>query len=204
MTDKSVLVADALSGSENTLSVLTWNIESAKKNIFLLKDVLENESVSLAFLSEPQVFQADIISLRGEYCYFLNSSDLHDPELPLISTHATGGTLCLWKRCLDPYITVHKTNNPSFIPIILSLPYHGVSIHVAIYLPTHGKETEFVSDLADLQICIDELVLKYPSAPLFIRGDANVNQKNKRRVSLLVPEILTTRLGMSFSFVQNC
>ena len=185
MTDNSVLVTDT---SKRDLEILTWNIESVKKNIFLLKDTLENEDISLAFLSEPQIFQADIINLigyvNGDFCYFLNSQDLYDPELPLVSSHAIGGTLCLWRKSLDPFITVYKTTSPSFTPIVLSLPDHGVSIHVGLYLPTHGKDAEFVSDLAELGICLDELADKYPRALFYIRGDSNVNEKNKKRVAL--------------------
>ena len=196
MIDKSVLATDA---SDRDIEVLSWNIESIKKNIFLLKETLENEEISLAFLSEPQVFQADILNLikyvKGDFCYFLNSKDLYDPELPLVSSHATGGTLCLWRRSLDPFITVYKTTSPSFTPIVLSLPDHGVSIHVGLYLPTHGKDTEFVSDLAELGICLDELAEKYPTALFFIRGDSNVNQKNTKRVALLQNFINTFSLS---------
>ena len=39
---------------------MTWNIESLKNNVFLLKEIIEREKVDLAFLSEPQVFHADI------------------------------------------------------------------------------------------------------------------------------------------------
>ena len=48
---------------ENTkafrVKIMTWNIESLKNNIFLLKDIMEDEGIQLAFLSEPTVFQAD-------------------------------------------------------------------------------------------------------------------------------------------------
>ena len=46
---------------------------------------------------------------------------------------------------------------------------------------------EFISDLdlAELKICNDELTEIHPDVILFIRGDGNVNSKNKKRVNLL-------------------
>ena len=77
--------------SSKDLTALTWNIESAKKNIFFLKDILEARLPSLVFLSEPQAFQADINHImdyvRGDYCHFLNSEDLHN-------------TTCLWSQTM--------------------------------------------------------------------------------------------------------
>ena len=187
MTDNSVYFTEALAAQD--LTALTSNIESAKNNIFLLKDVLEHEHPSLVFLSEPQVFQSDISHLmnfiKGDYCYFLNSEDIHNPDLPLVTNHASGGTLCLWRRNLDAFVTVHQVSSSAFTPIILTLPNHQTSIHICIYLPTHGKDTEFVSALADLKICIDELLERHSDAILFVRGDGNVNLKNKKRVTLL-------------------
>ena len=114
-----------------------------------------------------------------------HSTDLHNPELPLITNHATGGTLCLWRRDLDPYVTIHPFTNSSFTTVLPTLPNHPISVHIGIYLSTHGKDVEFISDLAELKICNDELTEIHPDVILFIRGDGNVNSKNKKRVNLL-------------------
>ena len=53
---------------------------------------------------------------------------------------------------------------------------------------------EFIADLADLKLCVEELSEKYPGAALFIRGDANVNINNKKRVALLNHFIFTFSL----------
>ena len=121
----------------------------------------------------------------GEYCFFLNSEDLHQEELPLVSNHASGGTMLLWSRLLDPYVTVQPPTTSSFTVAILAIPNYQTSIHIAIYLPTHGKDAEFISELAELKICVHNLAEKHPGAALFVRGDGNVNIKNKKRVSLL-------------------
>ena len=143
----------------------------------------------LVFLSEPQVFQSDIdqftVGLRHEYCYSLNSDDLYDPELPQIKSRAAGGTLVMWRKWLDPYIAVVPTMSSAFLPVILKLPGARLSIHIAIYLPTHGKDPEFISELASLKNCIDELISTHDNPIIFIRGDGNCNPKNHTRFQVL-------------------
>ena len=196
MNDNSVNSTEAQQAK--TFSVLTWNIEGIKSGVFVLKKILEQKIPDMVFLSEPSIFQPDLPNilkyLNGEYCSFLNSDDLYDQELPLIRNFSVGGTLCLWKKWLDPYIKVHAAPSSSFTPVILKLPNYQTSIHIGVYLPTHGKDTQFVSDLADLRICLEELCEAYPDALLFIRGDANVNQKNRTRVALLESFLLDFHL----------
>ena len=54
-----------------------------------------------------------------------------------------------------------------------------------IYLPTAGKEVEFIEVMAKLDNCIQDMTAKHPEAQIFIRGDANVNRKDRARTSLL-------------------
>ena len=44
--------------------------------------------------------------IQGDYCYFLNSDDLHDTEIAMTKNSSDGGTLVLWKKDLDPYVSV--------------------------------------------------------------------------------------------------
>ena len=129
----------------------------------------------------PQVLQL----LQSDYNYFLNSDDLHDPELPIIKNRSYGGTMFLWRRELDPYIKVHKPSSPAFLAISLAVPGLRTSTHVTIYLATSGKEYEFVSELADLRNFLDELKDLYINPVIFIRGDGNTNKNNLPRVALL-------------------
>ena len=143
----------------------------------------------MAFISEPQVYQTDVAQyMRGvqhEYCYSLNSDDLRDPELPQIKSRAIGGTLVLWRKYLDPYISIHLVESSAFLPLILKLPGAKVSVHIAVYLPTHGKDTEFISEIAALENCIDELLDMFDKPLIFIRGDGNCNPKNQNRYQVL-------------------
>ena len=167
---------------------MTWNVEGLARNIHSLKSFTQNHFPDFIFLSEPLIFQHDLdlvmSHLNGEYNYSLNSDDKTDPELPLIQNKATGGSMMLWKVCHDPYITVHPTSSSSFLPVIFSPPDCAVSIHVSIYLPTSGKETQFIEELAQLSQCLNELLDLYPEAPIYLRGDFNVSEGNTKRTAL--------------------
>ena len=100
--------------------------------------------------------------LEDKYCVFLNTDDLYDPELPLIRSRIVGGTMVLWSTHLDPYVTIHHTGTSSFTVLILQLPGYQISIHVGLYLPTSGKDEDFITELTNLRVCVEQLVNKYP------------------------------------------
>ena len=60
----------------------------------------------MVFLSDIDLCMKNVCH---EYSYWLNSDDRFDPELSLSSSRANGGTLAMWRKHLDPYITVHPT-----------------------------------------------------------------------------------------------
>ena len=115
------------------------------------------------------------------YCFSLNSEDKYDLDIPLTKSQAFGGTLVLWKKSLDPFISLCPVTTSSFLPLILRPPNAPVSIHIALYLPTSGKENEFIEEITLLRIIIEDLQEKYPDAPIFLRGDSNVNKNNTAR-----------------------
>ena len=97
-----------------------------KRNLFSLRNFTDLHSPELIFLSEPQMFQSDLPLIsnyfKGEYSLALNSEDLHKPELSLTSSKAKGGTMILWSKKLDPYLTVHLPKSASFLPIVFDIP----------------------------------------------------------------------------------
>ena len=169
------------------MSILSWNIEGFHRNHFNLKHFVDTCAPDLIFLSEPQSYQCDIFGhfdcFLGNYCYILNSEDLICPDLPLEVNKAKGGTMVMWREKLNPFIKVLATTSSSFLPIIVSIPGTPVTAHVAIYLPTSGKEAEFVSALASLDACLVDIRELY-ACPVYVRGDGNVNTGNKARANI--------------------
>ena len=164
---------------------MTWNIENIKPNQYFLSDLLLSQQPDIVHIAEPQTYQSDIdlclINVKHEYCYWLNSDDIYDPDLPLEKSKAVGGTLTMWRAWLDPYLHVHPVQTSAFLPLVLQLPGAVTSVHIAIYLPTSGKEYNFISELANLKNCLEELDDLYDSPVFFIRGDGNANPNNKPR-----------------------
>ena len=135
------------------------------------------------------MFQCDLTHsmqlFSADYVAHLNSADVFNLDLPFISSSANGGTLAMWKRQLDPFITVLPTSSDSVLPILFNHPECILSVHITVYLPTRGKESEFLQALAILDNTIEEVKLLHSGAELFVRGDANVNPRNSARFSLL-------------------
>ena len=171
-----------------TIKNLTWNVEGFLRNSFNLLKILQDEDPSLIFLSEPWLHLADApLALKlflQQYSYFLNSEDRHDILLSLAKSRAHGGTLAIWKKDLDPYITVLEPSSSRVLALVLDKPGYQVSIHISLYLSTYGKDADFMKDLSHLQETIDMAVEKYPGSLVFVKGDANASfsprTKNKR------------------------
>ena len=190
MSDKSVPHTDAKETFlYDKLICLTWNIEGYSRNCFELRQILDSSvSPDLIFLSESKLFQPDVklstALLSPDYEFFLNSEDLYEPGLPLVANQAHGGTLTAWKSCLDPYISVLNTKSSRILPILLEIPNSQPTIHINIYLPTTGLDKQYIDELANLQNTIEDVSEQYPTALVYVRGDANasyvVRNANKR------------------------
>ena len=124
-------------------------------------------------MAEPQIFQSELqycmAPFRGEYSYELNSADKFYPELAMTRTHARGGTMIMWKSSLDRYVTVYQVSTPSFLPVIYSPPGYPTSVHIALYLPTAGREADFLEQLAQLSSCLSELTVLFISGVMAIQ-----------------------------------
>ena len=101
------------------------------------------------------IFQSDLPLVMqyfaGEYSATLNSEDLNHPDLVLTTARAKGGTMVMWKKDLDPYITAHIQDSSSFLPIVVDIPGWKTMVHVAAYLPTAGKEAEYLDSIARMK-----------------------------------------------------
>ena len=84
----------------------------------------------------------------------------------------------MWSKDLDPYITINNTSSPAFLPVTLDIPGWTPMIHIGTYLPTAGKDTEYLTDLAAMKDSILDLQAKSPAAVVFVRGDCNSSKSN--------------------------
>ena len=168
--------------------MMTWNIEGLKAHVHALYDIVMLNLPDMIFLSEPLIFQTDLDEslalLSHEYEYSLNVASSYEPLIPFAKSRAFGGTLVLWRKYLDPYITLFPTESTAILPIVLQMPGTRVSAHICIYLPTHGRDNEYVSELANLRNCLHKIIDKFQDPIIAIRGDKNVNKKNLKRTQL--------------------
>ena len=104
--------------------------------------------------------------------------------------------MAMWRKEYDPFVKVHQSPTSSILPLVFDHPDLRSSIHLTIYLPTAGREAEFVDALAHLANIVEEMKEIYPDALLFIRGDANVNPANKTRFPQL--DHFCKSLGLHF------
>ena len=117
------------------------------------------------------------------FSFYLNSEDVICPDLPLLNSKAKGGTMVMWRSELSPYVKVLETSSAAVLPVLLSIPGLTPSAHISLYLPTHGRDSEFSSALSSLEACILQISEDY-SCPIYLRGDCNVNPRNTARATL--------------------
>ena len=137
------------------LTCLTWNIEGVTRNLLDLKEYVDREDPDLIFLQEPMCFQCDLTKvndiLGDKYCCILNSDDKFDPELPLQTNRAHGGCLTLYKKHLEPFLTEIESSSSRILPILLKIPGYPPTSHINIYMPTAGKDAEYLEELSKLK-----------------------------------------------------
>ena len=173
-----------------SLPVISWNIEGLSKNYLTLSDLVRKFSAQLIFLSEPQAYRCDLAPLLtpflGSYEAHLNSEDAHDFDLPLTHPRAKGGTMILWHTTLSPYLKVLPTPSPSFVSVLLVLPGHLPSLHTAVYLPTAGRDGDWLACLVELEDHVLSYIEQYDGhLATFLRGDFNASSKNTTRSAFL-------------------
>ena len=68
----------------------------------------------------------------------------------------------------------------------MTLPGHPTTVHINIYLPTAGRDAEYVSELSKLETALDEISAEYDDPIVIICGDANASipmrQSNSRDI----------------------
>ena len=141
------------------------------------------------FLNEVLTFQFEAKAatdlFHGEYDYLLNSDDTFDKELPFMKNRSHGGTMILWRRSLSEFISALPTPSASFAALLFHPPGAPASLHVSLYLPTSGKESEFITEITNLRVFLEDHLIKDPDLEIYIRGDSNVNPNHAARSKIL-------------------
>ena len=139
----------------SSLSIISWNIEGLSKNYLTLYNFVKQFAAKLIFLSEPQSYRCDLAPLLtpfiGSYEAHLNSEDAHDMDLPLTHPKAKGCTMILWHSSLSPYLKVLPTTSPCFVSVLLTPPGLLPSLHTAVYLPTAGRDGDWLASVVELE-----------------------------------------------------
>ena len=81
----------------------------------------------------------------------------------------------LYKQHLEPYISEIHIESSRILPIYLHVPGYPMSAHFNIYLPTSGKDSEYIECLAQLKSTIEDVIEDCSDTLIFIRGDANAS-----------------------------
>ena len=191
---------DKVNMQVNNMTVISWNIEGLSKNYYTLFHLVKKLSPMLIFISEPQIYKCDISPLiqpfTDSYSTHLNSEDVHDMELPLTHPRAKGGTLIMWHNSLSPHLKVLDTSSPSFVSVLYSPPGLLPSVHTGVYLPTAGKDGEWLACLVELEHHLTEVMEEHNrNIAVFVRGDLNASSKNKTRATLLTAFISRMELS---------
>ena len=75
--------------------------------------------------------------------------------------------------------TILPTSSPALLPCMVKLSGCVTSYHIGIYMPTAGKDDDFVSVLSSLDLLLTDIYKKHDGKlPIFIRGDCSVSSKN--------------------------
>ena len=111
--------------------------------------------MTMIFHSEPWLHlpdaQISTDQISNLFNFFLYSEDRHDELLSLHKARAHGGTMTLWRKELDPYVSIHEPTSSRILALVLDKPGYQVSIHFNIYLSTAGNDAVYMKDLNILE-----------------------------------------------------
>ena len=94
----------------------------------------------------------------NNYSAYLSSDDLFDPEIIFRKQRATGGSMVMVNKSIDPFVTLIPPPSSAITPILMQIPGLQTSVHISLYLPTSGQEHEFISQLSNLRHLIEDVI----------------------------------------------
>ena len=179
--------SDAENHHSLILKHLSWNVEELKRNFYNLRHFCDQFKPNLLFLSEAQIFHCDLPLVspyfNGLYSIHLNSDETDQEGLAMVSNKSHGGTVIMISKNLEPYAQMLPSSSSSFTAVLVHVPNFEKSVHIALYMPTAGKDSEFLTVLSCLNSFIRDTRSKFQCS-IHIRGDSNCNPKNEYQCSL--------------------
>ena len=119
---------------------------------------------------------------------------------------AHGGTMILWKKSIEKFITIIPCKTSSFLAILFKPPSCTAFLHICLYLPTSGLESEFVDEISEH--FLKNVLRKILNVYCIFKGDSNVNSNHTIRVqilkALILVTILTTISVATESLIRDC
>merc|ERR1712208_70919 len=116
------------------------------------------------------------------------------------------GTMILWKKSIEKFITIIPCKTSSFLAILFKPPSCTAFLHICLYLPTSGLESEFVDEISEH--FLKNILRKILNVYCIFKGDSNVNSNHTIRVqilkALILVTILTTISVATESLIRNC
>ena len=110
-------------------------------------------------------------------------------DLPLTNPKAKGGTMALWHSSLSPYLKVLPTTSSSFFSVLISVPGHLPALHTAVYLPTAGRDGDWLVSVVELEEHVRGYIAQFSGhLATFLRCDLNASSKNKNRAAILAAQ----------------
>ena len=76
--------------------------------------------------------------------------------------------MVMWHVSLSPHLKVLPTTFPSFVSVLLSPPGILPSLHTAVYLPTAGRDGEWLDALVELEQHVHDSIEKHGPLAVFL------------------------------------
>ena len=139
---------------------MTFNVEGFFRNCFYLSQILNSLAPKLVFLQEiwtPYHQECLVNSKYPSYSAQISTPDQFlDPEDRLsIPDHTWHGVAALWDDSLASSVIHVANTNARFTGIKVKLSEVSI-LAISLYLPTAGKDEEFIECLAELSSYISD------------------------------------------------
>ena len=165
------------------MAVLTFNLEGYKRNKFYLSTLVKQYNPLFLFLQEHWLpyceVDSKLVSDFPTYKFLSTASDMFTPAEELMLTPGTAwhGTTIGWSVDVDKFVTKLPVISDRFCGILYSDKSISLLSYTA-YLPTSGRDEEFMEVLAQLSADITQHM--QDNVAVIIGADTNHSKKSSK------------------------